>query len=73
VPAAFAALWTLQRACEMQLAAQSAGRPLATVTEQAAVRSTRESFQLGDRTESGRTLFDALRRKVERNDPGYAV
>jgi ribulose-5-phosphate 4-epimerase/fuculose-1-phosphate aldolase len=73
VPAAFAALWTLQRACEIQLAAQSSGRPLAQVTEEAAVRSTRESFQLGDRTEAGRSLFDALRRKIDRTDPGYAV
>ncbi len=73
VPAAFAALWTLQRACEIQLAAQASGRPLAQVTEEAAVRSTRESFQLGDRTESGRSLFDALRRKIDRIDPGYAV
>jgi ribulose-5-phosphate 4-epimerase/fuculose-1-phosphate aldolase len=73
VPAAFAALWTLQRACEIQLAAQSSGRPLAQVTEEAAVRSTRESFQLGDRTEAGRSLFDALRRKIDRIDPGYAV
>lgn len=72
VPAAFAALWTLQRACEIQLAAQSSGQPLTAVTEEAAVRSTRESFQMGDRTEAGRSLFDALRRKIDHIDPSYA-
>ncbi|MFI7097317.1 class II aldolase/adducin family protein [Streptomyces lydicus] len=73
IPAAFAALWTLQRACEIQLAAQSSGQPLMPVSQQAAIRSTQESFQLGDRTQAGRTLFDALRRKVDRIDPGYVV
>jgi ribulose-5-phosphate 4-epimerase/fuculose-1-phosphate aldolase len=72
VPSAFAALWTLQRACEIQLAAQSSGQPLTPVTQEAAVRSTRESFQLGDRTAAGRSLFDALRRKIDRIDPTYA-
>ncbi|MFJ5265182.1 class II aldolase/adducin family protein [Streptomyces sp. NPDC088387] len=71
LPAAFAALWTLQRACEIQLAATFAGRPLAKVGHEAAVQSTRESFQLGDRTQAGRTLFEALRRKIDRIDPSY--
>jgi ribulose-5-phosphate 4-epimerase/fuculose-1-phosphate aldolase len=71
LPAAFSALWTLQRACEIQLAAGSTGRPSATVSRAAAVQSTRESFQLGDRTDAGRTLFEALRRKIDRIDPSY--
>ncbi|MEV7340063.1 class II aldolase/adducin family protein [Streptomyces sp. NPDC093544] len=71
LPAAFSALWTLQRACEIQLAAGSTGRPSAKVSHAAAVQSTRESFQLGDRTDAGRTLFEALRRKIDRIDPSY--
>jgi ribulose-5-phosphate 4-epimerase/fuculose-1-phosphate aldolase len=71
LPAAFSALWTLQRACEIQLAAGSTGRPMAKVSHQAAVQSTRESFQLGDRTDAGRTLFEALRRKIDRIDTSY--
>ncbi|MET8824383.1 class II aldolase/adducin family protein [Streptomyces sp. NPDC004610] len=71
LPAAFSALWTLQRACEIQLAAASAGQPLAKVSQAAAVQSTQESFQLGDRTGAGRTLFEALRRKIDRIDPSY--
>jgi ribulose-5-phosphate 4-epimerase/fuculose-1-phosphate aldolase len=71
LPAAFSALWTLQRACEIQLAAGSTGRPLAAISHNAAVQSTRESFQLGDRTDTGRTLFEALRREIDRVDPTY--
>jgi ribulose-5-phosphate 4-epimerase/fuculose-1-phosphate aldolase len=73
LPAAFSALWTLQRACEIQLAAQSSGQPLMPVTLEAAVRSTKESFQMGDRTQAGRTLFTALRRRIDRIAPDYAV
>jgi ribulose-5-phosphate 4-epimerase/fuculose-1-phosphate aldolase len=73
LPSAFAALWTLQRACEIQLAAQSSGRPLMPVTPEAARRSTEESFQMGDRTQAGRGLFNALRRRIDRVAPDYAV
>ena len=58
---------------EIQLAAQSSGQPLMPVTLEAAVRSTTESFQMGDRTQAGRTLFDALRRRIDRVAPDYAV
>jgi ribulose-5-phosphate 4-epimerase/fuculose-1-phosphate aldolase len=71
VPAAFSALWTLQRACEIQLAAQATGQPLVPVTEAAPARSTRESFQLGDRAKAGEDLFEALRRKINALDPSY--
>jgi ribulose-5-phosphate 4-epimerase/fuculose-1-phosphate aldolase len=71
LPAAFAALWTLQRACEIQLAAQSTGQPLTPVPHAAAVLSTRESFQLGDPAQAGVGLFAALRRKIDTLDPSY--
>jgi hypothetical protein len=44
VPSAFTALWTLQRACEIELAAQQTGQPLQPVTEQAALQSSREAL-----------------------------
>jgi ribulose-5-phosphate 4-epimerase/fuculose-1-phosphate aldolase len=72
LPAAFSALWTLQRACDIQMAAQSTGRPLEPVTEDAAIRSTRESFQFSDQTSEGQTMFAALRRTIDRLDPCYA-
>jgi ribulose-5-phosphate 4-epimerase/fuculose-1-phosphate aldolase len=71
LPTAFAALWTLQRACEIQLAAQQTGRPLRQVSERAAVQSTAESFQLGDRTAAGRTVFQALWRALDRQTTDY--
>jgi ribulose-5-phosphate 4-epimerase/fuculose-1-phosphate aldolase len=71
IPAAFALLWTLQRACEIQLAAQQTGLPLRKVTEQAALQSTAESFQTGDRTAAGRDLFLALWRALDRDDQSY--
>jgi ribulose-5-phosphate 4-epimerase/fuculose-1-phosphate aldolase len=71
VPAAFAALWTLQRACEIQLAAQQTGLPLQPVTEQAARQSTQESFQTGERTNAGKDVFTALWRALDRADTGY--
>jgi ribulose-5-phosphate 4-epimerase/fuculose-1-phosphate aldolase len=72
LPAAFSALWTLQRACDVQMAAQSTGRPLEPVTEEAALRSTREAFQFSDRTSEGQTLFAAMRRTIDSTDPTYA-
>lgn len=72
LPAAFALLWTLQRACEIQIAAQQTGRPLQPVTEAAALQSTAESFQAGDRTDAGRTLFEALVRALDRDHVDYA-
>jgi ribulose-5-phosphate 4-epimerase/fuculose-1-phosphate aldolase len=71
VPAAFSALWTLQRACEIQLAAQQTGLPLREVSVAAAKQSTAESFQLGGRPDRGQELFAAMQRLVDRDDPDY--
>ena len=71
VPAAFALLWTLQRACEIQLAAQQTGLPLRPVTEAAARQSTAESFQTGDRTGAGQDVFNALWRGLDRETQDY--
>lgn len=71
LPFAFSTLWTLQRACEIQLAAQQTGRPLQIVTDEAAERSAAESFQLGDRTNAGHNVFNALRRALDRDGSDY--
>ena len=71
IPTAFAALWTLQRACEIQIAAQSGGHRLRRVTARAARQSTAESFQAGDRTHAGLDLFLAMRRAVDRAGHDY--
>ena len=73
LPQTFAILWTLQRACEIQLATFSMGGPQAalTVPEAIAERCTRDSLQYDPAHGAGRDVFDALVRQVDRLDPGY--
>ena len=70
VPQAFAVLWTLQRACEIQLATQSMGEAI-PVTEAVAARCTRDALQFDPNHGAGRDVFDALVRQVDRLDEGY--
>lgn len=71
VPEAFAVLWTLQRACEIQMATLAMGEPI-PVPEAVAAKCTRDSLQF-DRQQGGVgvDLFNALIRQVDRIDPGY--
>ncbi len=70
LPQAFAVLWTLQRACEIQLATQSMGAPL-PVPEAIAAKCTRDALQFDPRHGAGQDVFDALVRQVDRIDPSY--
>jgi ribulose-5-phosphate 4-epimerase/fuculose-1-phosphate aldolase len=71
VPETFAILWTMQRACEIQLATFSMG-PAISVPEDIAARCTRDSLQF-DVTHggAGQDVFDALVRQVDRIDASY--
>lgn len=73
LPQTFAVLWTLQRACEIQLATFSMGGPQAAlpVPEAIAERCTRDSLQFAPEHGAGTDVFDALVRQVDRIDPGY--
>jgi len=68
VPQAFLTLWTLQQACDVQIAAASAGA-IHPVTPQAIAQSVRESGQGEKRT--CEDVFAALRRKLDSIDPSY--
>ena len=68
VSQAFLTLWTLQQACDVQIAAASAG-PIHPVTPQAIAISVRESGQGEKRT--CEDVFSALRRKLDSIDPSY--
>jgi ribulose-5-phosphate 4-epimerase/fuculose-1-phosphate aldolase len=70
VAGAFSLLWTLQRACEVQLATMSMGRarPIAVPVLEACVR---DSLNVGDRLGAGQDSFDAMQRLVDRFDPAY--
>ena len=72
LPQAFAVLWTLQRACEIQLATQSMGAPL-PVPEAIAAKCTRDSLQFDPRHGAGQDVFNALVRQVDRIDDSYKL
>ena len=70
VARAFAILWLLQRACEIQLATLSMGRPRA-IPEDIQRKCTADSLLFDPRFGAGQEVFEALTRKVDRIDPGY--
>lgn len=70
LPQAFAILWTLQRACEIQLATFSMG-PAIPVTQAVAQKSTRDALQFQPAFGAGQDVFDALVRQVDRIDNSY--
>ena len=71
VPETFAILWTLQRACEIQLATFSMG-PAIPVAEDIAARCTRDSLQFDvNHGGAGKDVFDALVRQVDKLDESY--
>ncbi len=76
LPQTFAILWTLQRACEIQLATFSMtgpGREAIPVSEAVAAKCTRDALQYPDKG-GGDDVFNAMVRQVTRNDPHpYAV
>jgi ribulose-5-phosphate 4-epimerase/fuculose-1-phosphate aldolase len=67
---AFAYLWTLQRACEVQTTAQALGqlRPIAPAVLE---RCVRDALNFNPKYGAGQDGFDALRRLVDRKDPSY--
>jgi ribulose-5-phosphate 4-epimerase/fuculose-1-phosphate aldolase len=72
LPQAFAILWTLQRACEIQLATMSMGHPR-LLSDDIARKCTADSLQFSSKFGAGQDVFDALTRMVDRIDPGYRI
>jgi len=70
LPQTFAILWTLQRACEIQLATLSMG-PAIPVPEAIAAKCTRDALQFNPNHGAGQDVFDALVRQVDRVDASY--
>jgi ribulose-5-phosphate 4-epimerase/fuculose-1-phosphate aldolase len=70
LPRAFAILWLLNRACEIQLASTAMG-PVIEVPEDIQRKCTRDSLQFDPRFGAGQDMFDALTRLVDRVDPSY--
>jgi len=72
LPHTFAILWTLQRACEIQLATFSMG-PAIPVSEAIAAKCTQDALQFNPNHGAGRDVFDALVRQVNKIDESYAT
>lgn len=70
LPQTFAILWTLQRACEIQMATLSMGRAI-PVSQAIAEKCTRDALQFNPNHGAGQDVFDALVRQVDRIDAGY--
>ena len=66
----FAILWTLQRACEIQLATLSMGEPI-PVPEAIAAKCTRDALQFNPHHGAGQDVFEALVRQMARQDTGW--
>jgi ribulose-5-phosphate 4-epimerase/fuculose-1-phosphate aldolase len=67
---AFTRLWTLNRACEVQLATAALG-PARLIADDVASNCTRDALQFDPRYGAGRDVLDALLRQVDRIDPSY--
>ena len=73
LPQAFAVLWTLQRACDIQLATFSMemmGRMAIPISTEVAERCTRDALQYPDKG-GGEDVFNAMVRQVDRIDTSY--
>ena len=67
---AFALMWTLQRACEVQLASTSMGA-VRSIPEAVLQACVRDSLQFDPRYGAGQDSFDAMQRLVDALDPSY--
>jgi ribulose-5-phosphate 4-epimerase/fuculose-1-phosphate aldolase len=71
LPQAFAHLWTVQRACEIQVASRSMGDELIEIPRPVLEQATRTSFQFDPKLGAGVDVFNALIRQIDRIDPSY--
>ncbi|WP_049871349.1 class II aldolase/adducin family protein [Ramlibacter tataouinensis] len=70
LPLTLVRLWTLQRACDIQVA-QAALGPAIAVPEAVARKTTQDALQFDAQFGAGQDVFDALVRRIDRIDPGY--
>jgi ribulose-5-phosphate 4-epimerase/fuculose-1-phosphate aldolase len=66
----FARLWTLNRACEIQLATAALGRAR-PIAPDVAARCTRDALQFDPAYGAGQDVLDALLRQVDKIDCSY--
>lgn len=70
LPLTLVRLWTLQRACDVQVMQASMGAAIA-IPADVARKTTHDSFQFDAKFGAGQDVFDALVRRVDRIDDSY--
>lgn len=69
---AFQLMWNMQRACEVQIAAQQTGQKIRPIPEEIRQTSAARAGSLeGKGQPSNNRVFDALIREIDRIDPSY--
>jgi ribulose-5-phosphate 4-epimerase/fuculose-1-phosphate aldolase len=71
LPHALSLMWLVQRACEVQLAAQSMGGQLRPIPVPVLERCVADSLNFNPKFGAGADSFAALQRIVDGIDPGY--
>lgn len=70
LPLTLVRMWTLQRACDVQVTQAALGAAI-PVPEAVAHKTTHDSFQFDAKFGAGQDVFDALVRRVNRIDDSY--
>ncbi|MDY7579971.1 class II aldolase/adducin family protein [Herbaspirillum sp. RTI4] len=70
VPRAFAVLWLLNRACEIQVASTSMG-PVRMISPEIQQACARDSLQFNENYGAGQDVFNALTRIIDATDTSY--
>jgi ribulose-5-phosphate 4-epimerase/fuculose-1-phosphate aldolase len=70
IPNAFIYLWSLQRACEIQLAGAALGQAV-SISPEIQTKARADALQFDPAHPSGKFVFDALLRQAARIDPGF--
>jgi ribulose-5-phosphate 4-epimerase/fuculose-1-phosphate aldolase len=73
IPLAFARLWTLQRACDIQHATKAMGGGEIPISAATCERAVRQTLQFSPEHDGARLQFDALVRQVDAKDPSYKL
>lgn len=71
IPAVFQSMWAIQRACEIQMAADQSGRPLISIGEDVATVSSDRIMTMMMGNNYGELEFAAHQRLIDRIDDSY--
>jgi ribulose-5-phosphate 4-epimerase/fuculose-1-phosphate aldolase len=72
----FHRMYRLERACKFQILAQSGGAEINPVPQEIidhTFEQGKEIYSRGGMSEGGKLVWAALKRKLDREDPGYAI